>query len=80
MIVILLFEFLGLGLFSGAVNILESVADNQLIYLCLIFMAVLVVCTPISGGHLNPAITFGVWITCDNKKQKVGKMIAMIFA
>jgi hypothetical protein len=43
-------------------------------------MAVLIICTPISGGHLNPAITVGVWLTCDNKKGKAGKMFLMVLA
>lgn len=44
------------------------------------YMAVLIICTPISGGHLNPAITVGVWLTCDEKKNKIGKMLSMVFA
>ena len=44
------------------------------------YMACVVICNTVSGGHLNPAITFAVWLTCDNKKAKISKMTAMVFA
>jgi len=85
---ILLFEFFGTGIFAGTVNIIDplpvattpDVNQYYLIYICLMYMAVLLICTPISGGHLNPAVTVGVWLTCDDKKAKIGKMLYMVFA
>ena len=40
------------------------------------YMACVVICNTVSGGHLNPAITFAVWLTCDNKKAKISKPMA----
>ena len=54
--------------------------EVPLIYLSLIYMMCLLICTPISGAHLNPAITISVWITSENKAKKLPKMFGMLFA
>lgn len=40
----------------------------------------LLVCTPISGGHFNPALTLSVFLTCPNKRDKISKLLMMIAA
>ena len=46
----------------------------------MIYFGMLLVCTPISGGHFNPALTLSVFLTCPNKGDKIGKLILMIAA
>ena len=46
----------------------------------MIYFGMLIVCTPISGGHFNPALTLSVFLTCGNKRDKVGKLFLMIAA
>ena len=46
----------------------------------MIYFGMLLVCTPISGGHFNPALTLSVFLTCPNKKDKLGKLALMIAA
>ena len=43
-------------------------------------MCCLLITVPISGGHLNPAITFAVWLTSSKPKERVWKMLGMIVA
>jgi len=51
-----------------------------LLYMSMIYFGMLLVCTPISGGHFNPALTLSVFLTCPNKKDKLGKLALMIAA
>jgi glycerol uptake facilitator-like aquaporin len=46
----------------------------------MIYFGMLLVCTPISGGHFNPALTLSVFLTCPNKWDKTGKLFLMIAA
>ena len=46
----------------------------------MIYFGMLLVCTPISGGHFNPALTLSVFLTCGNKRDKLGKLFLMISA
>ncbi len=51
-----------------------------LLYICMIYFGMLLVCTPISGGHFNPALTLSVFLTCPNKRDKISKLFMMITA
>ena len=82
---IFLFEMLGTGVLTGATDLLGSNASltnpqSSLIFICVIYFSMLIICTPISGGHLNPAYTISVYALCTNKKDKLQKMLLMIFA
>lgn len=46
----------------------------------MIYFVMLIVCSPISGGHLNPALTLSVFLTCGNKLDKIKKLFLMIAA
>lgn len=46
----------------------------------MIYFGMLLVCTPISGGHFNPALTLSVFLTCPNKRDKISKLLLMITA
>ena len=69
---IFLFEAIGTGVFAGAADMIGSVAaftsTSTLIFVSLIYFSMLLVCTPISGGHFNPAYTLSVFCLCNNKK------------
>jgi glycerol uptake facilitator-like aquaporin len=78
---IVLFEMIGTGIFAGACSLLSPVVTNEtIIFIALVYFSCLVICTPISGGHLNPAYTLAVFILCNNKAAKVTKMLLMMLA
>lgn len=61
---------IGTGVFVGAADLIGSLASEQphpLIFMSLIYFSMLIVCTPISGGHLNPSYTLSVFMLCNKK-------------
>jgi len=60
--------------------VLEATYTIYLLYVCMIYFGMLLVCTPISGGHFNPALTLSVFLTCPNKRDKLSKLFMMIAA
>jgi len=60
--------------------VIEATYTIYLLYICMIYFGMLLVCTPISGGHFNPALTLSVFLTCPNKLDKVSKLAMMIVA
>jgi aquaporin Z len=58
---------------AGSVAFSRAVADTALAHGLVIAVMVSAVGT-ISGGHFNPAVTFGVWIT-----KRISTMLALIY-
>jgi glycerol uptake facilitator-like aquaporin len=93
MLGIFVFEMLGTAAITAPTSILYQQASLQaggivieytyniyLLYMCMIYFGMLLVCTPISGGHFNPALTLSVFLTCPNKRDKISKLVMMITA
>lgn len=74
----LIFELLGVGIISAFVNGYGSgLGDNDAVTAyCCVYFAAMVITAPISGGHLNPAITLGCWIGGDADKK--GSILTVI--
>jgi glycerol uptake facilitator-like aquaporin len=87
MISIFVFEMLGTGVLCGAADLIGTIttnggttvsAENLVLIMSIIYFTLLLICTPISGGHLNPAYTLSVFMLCSKKKEKLGKMSLMM--
>lgn len=65
---------------QGSGVVIEATYTIYLLYICMIYFGMLLVCTPISGGHFNPALTLSVFLTCPNKRDKLSKLFMMITA
>ena len=74
----------GITPFAPTPNDLTLLSNNSfqigLLYMCMIYFSMLLIATPISGGHFNPALTFSVFLTCNNKKDKIAKLLLMFTA
>jgi len=73
---------LGTGIIATAVNIYSyNFTSDILIYYALTYFCAMLIATPLSGGHLNPAITVGVWIAATGaSKAEFVTMALMILA
>lgn len=93
MLGIFFFEMLGTAAITGPASIFYEQATQQvpaaafefsyqqsLLYMCMIYFAMLLICTPVSGGHFNPALTFSVFLICPNKRDKISKLVLMVSA
>lgn len=80
MISIFLFEVLGTSIFTGATLMIPQNSIETLMFMCMIYFCALLICTPISGGHFNPAYTLSVFCLSRNKQEKWPKMVTMILA
>jgi MIP family channel proteins len=78
-------EFLGtfLYVFVGAGAVVLNAAQGNILGLggiafahALAFAIAVTVAMPISGGHLNPAVTFGVWLAGRIDARKAGMYVA----
>ena len=80
---------LGTGVLSGAADMIGTIStnggplttvssENLVLIMSIIYFTLLLICTPISGGHLNPAYTLSVFMLCNKKKDKLGKMLLMM--
>ena len=59
---------IGTGILAGACNMLSPLVTQEIvIFISLVYFSCLIICTPISGGHLNPAYTLAVFALCNNK-------------
>ena len=81
MLSIFLFEVLGTSVFVGGASMISvSSPMETILFMCLIYFSALMICTPISGGHFNPAYTLSVFLLCNRKNEKLPKMLIMILA
>ena len=69
------YELLGTFCLVGAIN--ASSANPAAIGLTFFFL--LLLCSPISGGHMNPAVTLGVFINRVSAARENGTFGSLIF-
>jgi glycerol uptake facilitator-like aquaporin len=70
---VLLVEFLGILCYEICNNLYDGHNQPALVYMC--FM---MICLRISGGHLNPAVTTGVYMEQLEFKKNAGFAVALI--
>jgi glycerol uptake facilitator-like aquaporin len=81
MLSIFLFEVLGTSVFVGGASMIDITSPYEtILFMCLVYFSALMICTPISGGHFNPAYTLSVFLLCNRKREKLPKMLIMIAA
>lgn len=68
------YEFLGTFCLVGAIN--ASTANPAAIGLTFFFL--LMLCSPVSGGHMNPAVTIGVFINKVSKAREDGTFGSLV--
>ena len=54
-----LFEMIGMAFFAYGIVSSQCKSD----YIAAAFFGALVICAPISGGHINPAVTLGMLLS-----------------
>lgn len=61
-----IFEMFGTMILVTCISLTNAEISNgnysTILGVSLVYFCCLVITTPISGGHLNPAITFGTWV------------------
>ena len=67
-------EFVGTCLLMLACNLIEDAEENTLVPLA--YFSLVMCFYEISGGHLNPAISIGVWLS---EKRYVQNLVFMVF-
>ena len=73
---VILTELVGTCLLSLAVNL----AGSDTLVVSLAYFALIVCCYEVSGGHLNPAVSIGVYIQEKRYSQNLLFLIIIIFA
>jgi len=74
-LVVCLVEFFGILCYEICNNLYSG--SN---YPCFVYMTFMIICMPITGGHLNPAVTIGVYIERREYKRNAVYACAIIAA
>jgi|DEB19_MinimDraft_2_1074335.scaffolds.fasta_scaffold124373_1 hypothetical protein len=74
-LIVCLVEFMGIFCYEICNNLYSG--SN---YPCLVYMTFMIICFRFSGGHLNPAVTIGVYIERREYKKYAPFALAIIVA